>query len=408
MYKATLEANPTNTYINTTNIIFDQQMKDILRRPSQYLSLPEEFDGRKVWEKYLVPADNQYSCGSCWAFSTASCLSDRFNILSRGKIHVDLSGLSILLCDVRAELDYNPETNADISYILDIETTEKFGCHGGDLVYAWKYVNKLGALSKECMEYSGAAFSWFKPISQYQNDDDLPLCSDVTSIYADMCTSNAYDAFTGNIIGTPALFYRCTNYYHLEGEEDIMQEIYKNGPVNTGMVVYADFYNFDPKTEIYKSQPGQNAVAGHAIEIVGWGKSAAGVKYWMIKNSWGPKWGDGGYFKMVRGENDCEIEKNMVAGIPNFWTMPGTNRILQNGYSERMYNLWKNRPGFLEPPRLDLPADFIAGAPEIAGPAATALPNKRRALRNFIIFAVPLITIIIFIYFLIIRNRNRC
>lgn len=396
MFKATLKANPTDTFINTTNIIYDERMKQVLRRPNKYLPLPTNFDGRIVWKKYLTPASNQYSCGSCWAFSTASCLSDRFNILSRGKTNVELSGLSILLCDVRAELDYNPETNADIAFFMDIETTEKFGCHGGDLIYAWEFVNRVGAFTKQCMEYSGAAFSWFKPISQYQSDDDLPYCSDVTSIYADMCTSNEYDSFTGNILGTPALFYRCIDYYHMEGEEDMMQEIYKNGPINSGIVVYADFYEFNPKTEIYRPGPNQSAVAGHAIEIVGWGiEENTGVKYWIIKNSWGPNWGDGGYFKMVRGENSCEIEKNMVAGIPNFWTMSGTNRILQNGYSKRMYTLWKNRPGFTTPAPAIIAPDFIAGAIKDAAADEMAGRGKKRS-------RAPIITLLLLINILII------
>ena len=45
-----------------------------------------------------------------------------------------------------------------------------------------------------------------------------------------------------------------------------------------------------------------NQVTNHAITIVGWDKKA-----WIIKNSWGKKWGDGGYFRMKRGENMCGL-----------------------------------------------------------------------------------------------------
>ncbi|EEF39872.1 cysteine protease, putative [Ricinus communis] len=38
----------------------------------------------------------------------------------------------------------------------------------------------------------------------------------------------------------------------------------------------------------------------HAITIVGYGTSAEGTKYWLIKNSWGEGWGEGGYMRLQR------------------------------------------------------------------------------------------------------------
>ena len=46
----------------------------------------------------------------------------------------------------------------------------------------------------------------------------------------------------------------------------------------------------------------------HAIAVVGYGTDAAsGDKYWLIKNSWGSGWGDGGYMKLKRGVGKCGI-----------------------------------------------------------------------------------------------------
>ncbi|KAF0306548.1 Dipeptidyl peptidase 1 [Amphibalanus amphitrite] len=52
-------------------------------------------------------------------------------------------------------------------------------------------------------------------------------------------------------------------------------------------------------------------LTNHAVLITGYGVED-GVKYWNVKNSWGNDWGNGGYFKIRRGTDECGIESIAV------------------------------------------------------------------------------------------------
>ena len=44
----------------------------------------------------------------------------------------------------------------------------------------------------------------------------------------------------------------------------------------------------------------------HAVTVVGYGIEHD-TRYWIIKNSWGKKWGENGYFRLERDTNACGI-----------------------------------------------------------------------------------------------------
>jgi len=44
----------------------------------------------------------------------------------------------------------------------------------------------------------------------------------------------------------------------------------------------------------------------HAVLLTGYGNSGS-TPYWLIKNSWGEKWGENGYFRLLRGKKKCGI-----------------------------------------------------------------------------------------------------
>lgn len=55
---------------------------------------------------------------------------------------------------------------------------------------------------------------------------------------------------------------------------------------------------------------------GHAVKIIGWGVEK-GVDYWLVANSWNNDWGEKGFFKIKKGNNECGFEYDISAGVPD-------------------------------------------------------------------------------------------
>jgi len=89
----------------------------------------------------------------------------------------------------------------------------------------------------------------------------------------------------------------------------------QNGPVQVAFVVYPSFMSY--KSGVYHMHKGEEAEGGHAVKIVGWGKEGE-HKYWNVANSWGTSWGEEGFFRILRGKDECGIETMgpPYAGLP--------------------------------------------------------------------------------------------
>jgi cathepsin X len=85
----------------------------------------------------------------------------------------------------------------------------------------------------------------------------------------------------------------------------IKMEIYARGPVaaNINGKPLHDFMGgkiFDDDTASRDTT--------HVVSIVGWGVEEDGKEYWIIRNSWGSYWAEGGFFRVEMGKNILGVE----------------------------------------------------------------------------------------------------
>lgn len=236
---------------------------------------PESFDARQAWPqcKSMSMIRDQAWCGSCWAFGAVESMSDR---------HCIAEGHDVILS---AE-DMNSCSSAG-------------SCNGGWPEAAYSYWTRTGVVTDDCRSYS------------------IPSC--------DHHIPNSTNPCPSGYGPTPECKKTCQNgqewedakhygksYYGVAGEEDLMAELSSKGPCEAVIDVYEDFLLY--KKGIYHHVSG-SFEGGHAIKILGYGIES-GEKYWILANSWNKHWGENGFFRMRRGNDECGVESDVVCGTP--------------------------------------------------------------------------------------------
>lgn len=246
-------------------------------------SLPESYDVRNISGlEYVTSNRNQHiphHCGACWAVATMSALSDRIKLLrKRAFPDIQLSSQVLLDC------------------VVNHTTNVSFGCEGGDSMSAYSWLLTHGVPDETCMNYIAINQS----------------CSAINT-----CRTCAPKGVGCSAVENPKL-YHITAHGEIAGEDNMLAEIYARGPITCAIAVTPAFEQYTQG--VFVDTTGDKTL-NHLISIVGWGFDQ-GVKYWIVRNSWGTYWGEGGWAKVLRGEDNLGIESQCEWADPDSkdWT----------------------------------------------------------------------------------------
>lgn len=198
--------------------------------------IPSSVDWRE--KGAVTPVKNQGSCGSCWAFSAIAALE------------------SAAVINAQAPLQALSEQQ-----LVDCATAEgNQGCQGGWMDFAFDYIIKVGGIESET---------------------DYPYKAEDLECKADS------SKFTG---------VRIQKYEDIaKGDCKGLQQAIALQPVSVAVAANAfQFYSKGVFSTLFCGS-GLN----HGVVAEGYGTDN-GKDFWLVRNSWGEKWGEAGYIRLNR------------------------------------------------------------------------------------------------------------
>ncbi|KAJ8875468.1 hypothetical protein PR048_023363 [Dryococelus australis] len=204
-------------------------------------SLPTHVDWRT---KNLVTAvKTQGYCGACWAFSTTGAVEGQM-AKKTGKLY-----------------SYSEQQM--------IDCTGNMNCaNGGWMTIAYQYIINAGGIETE-QEYPFTG-------------KDYQTCK---------FKKNLAKGWVKGIVDLPS-----------GNEQKLAQAVATVGPIAAGMDASASSFD-NYAGGIYNEPKCSSTSMDHGVLVVGYG-TENGNDYWIVKNSWGPKYGEKGYIRIARNKNN--------------------------------------------------------------------------------------------------------
>lgn len=274
--------NPDRTYNQTINFFTGRSLEEIKNRTlmtpqdctldSKPLKLSsgkagtsDFFDWRDTHK--VTPIKTQRKCGASYAFATVAAVETHWAIRT----------------DATAVLSSE-------QHLVDCSTSfSNSGCAGGLPQRSFEYLKYTGGLTSE-------ATYPFESI-------DRNKCR-----YAD---KNVYArVFNGSVNITA-------------GDEQALFDVIGNfGPAAIGFDVTEDLFAYGGGVYTSNLCKNDTRIVNHVATVIGYGHDGPkNLDYWIVKNSWGPGWGEEGYFRIARGVNMCSLSN--CASYPNMnYTSP--------------------------------------------------------------------------------------
>ncbi|CAI5452097.1 unnamed protein product [Caenorhabditis angaria] len=233
----------------------DNLFRESIYNSTNFVVHPDSWDWRS--KKVVAPVKYQGGCGCCWAFTTVAVVQSVIAIKT-GKIPEPSEQE---LCDCG-------------------QGKGRAGCNGGNLGKSFDYVKNNGITE----------------------ETNYPKYNDKRATTDQVCEES----------GKPNNI-KISNYQFIsQATVPLLEDALINkGPLGVGFRVGKSFRYY--KSGIFASTDcdvKSTFYGWHAVTVVGYGVENK-IPFWIVKNSWSEKWGEQGYFRIIKGRNLCGFEQTM-------------------------------------------------------------------------------------------------
>ncbi len=290
-------------FINKSILIFFVLLCTLTPTFAAETDLPASYDLRDVnGQSYVTPVKNQRYFGTCWAHGALAAIESN-SILKGGSPTINLSekALAWFAYQLQGTRKMNPEEyegmdafQFDSSWQFE-QTSQVYSVGGDDLTALSQLINWLGCSTEAEIPYLNSQNSYLssngEAISNPLGDWTLPY----SDIYDD-----AFHVQNSEFIFGPGRKGLSSEEFTPKAKELIL----KYGALSMFYKAYkeeCDYFNADTSSQ-YINVVTQSS---HCVTIVGWDDNYPASNFnitppgdgaWIVKNSWGEDWGDGGYF----------------------------------------------------------------------------------------------------------------
>ncbi|GMI68808.1 esponsive to dehydration 21B [Hibiscus trionum] len=231
-------------------------------------NLPDSVDWRE--HGAVSPVKDQGSCGSCWAFSTIAAV-EAINKIVTGEL-ISLSEQELVDCD----------------------RSYDSGCDGGLMDYAFQFIINNGGIDTE---------------------KDYPYLG-----FDNRCDPAKKNAKVVSIDGYEDV---------IPNDENALKKAVSHQPVSIAIEASGRVFQLY-ESGVFNGECG--SALDHGVVVVGYGTDENGQDYWIVRNSWGGKWGENGYIRMERNV-DANTGKCGIAMEASYPVKNGAN-IIKPYYTE--------------------------------------------------------------------------
>lgn len=252
---------------------------ELLSTSTAVEQLPESFSWKNLTA--VKEIQDQGGCGSCWAFASATVLRAHSEIWMGDARQFSVQEL--------VSCTQNPHKCGGTG-----------GCNGATAELAMDYVFKHGLRSELEFPYQEADSTCPRSLMQKSQRTFNPALRSHSGGEMSPVSGTISDLM-GHDHGGLAL--GMTGWTKLPENKlgPLKLALVTKGPVAVSISAGYSWNSYGGG--ILDNCP-QNAVIDHAVMLIGYGHTDSKLNYWTLQNSWGKDWGEGGYIRMLRKDDE--------------------------------------------------------------------------------------------------------